>query len=301
MSAGHGRTLDRARAAAPASLTFDRTEESSAPLSRSTYLLCWSDLWPQEPVGDRHLGRGTTLAKRSSYALALERTALAGDECDSRARTVGELAGAVAMSSRHRSCGQPGRPSETCSGLASYTSNPVGIRTSPRPCLRRTDRPRRREDRSTCHPGRDASWAEDTPDWLFHRRVWQWLLRLRSLEYPSACTGTPAGSSAAQSALSLALCAGRDRRGGASRYGECRASYSGDADHGCWSESDCGPCVLTREVIARRSLRVMTSSVQVVGLHVARGGNDVLHGLTFAIERGVVCGLLGPSGGARRR
>ena len=42
----------------------------------------------------------------------------------------------------------------------------------------------------------------------------------------------------------------------------------------------------------------MTSPValEVEDLAVARGGRPVLHGLTFAVERGTVCGLLGPSG-----
>jgi ABC-2 type transport system ATP-binding protein len=37
-------------------------------------------------------------------------------------------------------------------------------------------------------------------------------------------------------------------------------------------------------------------SVEVRDLHVTRGAKEVLHGLTFALEPGVVTGLLGPSG-----
>jgi len=42
----------------------------------------------------------------------------------------------------------------------------------------------------------------------------------------------------------------------------------------------------------------MTSApaIAVQGLHVRRGGTEVLHGLSFAVARGTVTGLLGPSG-----
>jgi ABC-2 type transport system ATP-binding protein len=44
----------------------------------------------------------------------------------------------------------------------------------------------------------------------------------------------------------------------------------------------------------------MTSyAVEAVDLRVRRGGRDVLHGLDFAVERGSVTGLLGPSGGGK--
>jgi ABC-2 type transport system ATP-binding protein len=41
---------------------------------------------------------------------------------------------------------------------------------------------------------------------------------------------------------------------------------------------------------------MMSSAVSVAGLHVERGGRDVLHGLDFEVPRGCVVGLLGPSG-----
>src|SRR3954451_1684968 len=40
----------------------------------------------------------------------------------------------------------------------------------------------------------------------------------------------------------------------------------------------------------------MTNCVQATGLHVVRGGTQVLRGLDFAIGAGVITGLLGPSG-----
>jgi ABC-2 type transport system ATP-binding protein len=40
----------------------------------------------------------------------------------------------------------------------------------------------------------------------------------------------------------------------------------------------------------------VTTGVEVVELRVVRGGTEVLHDLTFAVEPGVVTGLLGPSG-----
>jgi ABC-2 type transport system ATP-binding protein len=39
-----------------------------------------------------------------------------------------------------------------------------------------------------------------------------------------------------------------------------------------------------------------SSAVEVSGLSVVRGGHEVLHGLSFVVPRGSVCGLLGPSG-----
>ena len=44
---------------------------------------------------------------------------------------------------------------------------------------------------------------------------------------------------------------------------------------------------------------MMTSAIQVQDLRVSRGGREVLHGLTFAVARGAVTGLLGPSGGGK--
>ena len=47
---------------------------------------------------------------------------------------------------------------------------------------------------------------------------------------------------------------------------------------------------------------MMTSraeAVRAVDLRVVRRGREVLHGLTFTVHRGVVCGLLGPSGGGK--
>jgi ABC-2 type transport system ATP-binding protein len=44
---------------------------------------------------------------------------------------------------------------------------------------------------------------------------------------------------------------------------------------------------------------MMTSAVEAAGLHVTRGGREVLHGLTFAVPAGTVTGLLGPSGGGK--
>jgi ABC-2 type transport system ATP-binding protein len=44
---------------------------------------------------------------------------------------------------------------------------------------------------------------------------------------------------------------------------------------------------------------MMTSAVEAAGLHVTRGGREVLHGLTFAVPSGTVTGLLGPSGGGK--
>jgi ABC-type multidrug transport system ATPase subunit len=41
---------------------------------------------------------------------------------------------------------------------------------------------------------------------------------------------------------------------------------------------------------------MLSYSVAVEGLRVARGGREVLHGLTFTVPRGSVVGLLGPSG-----
>ncbi len=41
---------------------------------------------------------------------------------------------------------------------------------------------------------------------------------------------------------------------------------------------------------------MMTSAIEVQDLRVSRGGREVLHGLTFTVERGAVTGLLGPSG-----
>ncbi len=43
----------------------------------------------------------------------------------------------------------------------------------------------------------------------------------------------------------------------------------------------------------------MTSSVSVEDLVVTRGRTQVLHGLTFTLEKGRVTGLLGPSGGGK--
>lgn len=43
----------------------------------------------------------------------------------------------------------------------------------------------------------------------------------------------------------------------------------------------------------------MGAAVSVRGLRVTRGGREVLHGVDFTIDRGVVCGLLGPSGGGK--
>jgi ABC-2 type transport system ATP-binding protein len=40
----------------------------------------------------------------------------------------------------------------------------------------------------------------------------------------------------------------------------------------------------------------VTTGVEATGLSVVRGGTEVLHDLTFAVEPGVVTGLLGPSG-----
>lgn len=40
-------------------------------------------------------------------------------------------------------------------------------------------------------------------------------------------------------------------------------------------------------------------AVEVSDLRVERGGREVLHGLTFALEPGVLTGLLGPSGGGK--
>ena len=44
---------------------------------------------------------------------------------------------------------------------------------------------------------------------------------------------------------------------------------------------------------------MMTSAIEVQDLRVSRGGREVLHGLTFAVARGAVTGLLGPSGGGK--
>ena len=44
---------------------------------------------------------------------------------------------------------------------------------------------------------------------------------------------------------------------------------------------------------------MITSAVVVRDLRVSRGGREVLHGLTFAVARGAVTGLLGPSGGGK--
>jgi ABC-2 type transport system ATP-binding protein len=43
----------------------------------------------------------------------------------------------------------------------------------------------------------------------------------------------------------------------------------------------------------------MMNSLEVQELRVIRGGREVLHGLSFAVPRGTVCGLLGPSGGGK--
>lgn len=40
-------------------------------------------------------------------------------------------------------------------------------------------------------------------------------------------------------------------------------------------------------------------ALEVSDLHVTRGRREVLHGLAFTVRRGVVCGLLGPSGGGK--
>jgi ABC-type transporter Mla maintaining outer membrane lipid asymmetry ATPase subunit MlaF len=39
-----------------------------------------------------------------------------------------------------------------------------------------------------------------------------------------------------------------------------------------------------------------TMAVSADNLRVSRGGREVLHGLTFAVDRGSVTGLLGPNG-----
>ena len=44
---------------------------------------------------------------------------------------------------------------------------------------------------------------------------------------------------------------------------------------------------------------MMTSAIEVGALQVARGGRDVLHGLSFDVPTGTVTGLLGPSGGGK--
>jgi ABC-2 type transport system ATP-binding protein len=44
---------------------------------------------------------------------------------------------------------------------------------------------------------------------------------------------------------------------------------------------------------------MMTSAIVAADLRVTRGGREVLHGLDFAVARGQVCGLLGPSGGGK--
>jgi ABC-2 type transport system ATP-binding protein len=41
---------------------------------------------------------------------------------------------------------------------------------------------------------------------------------------------------------------------------------------------------------------MVNSAVEVSGLRVERGGREILHGLSFAVPRGSVVGLLGPSG-----
>jgi ABC-2 type transport system ATP-binding protein len=44
---------------------------------------------------------------------------------------------------------------------------------------------------------------------------------------------------------------------------------------------------------------MLSSAIDVADLYVRRGGRDVLHGLSFAVGRGSVTGLLGPSGGGK--
>lgn len=44
---------------------------------------------------------------------------------------------------------------------------------------------------------------------------------------------------------------------------------------------------------------MMSCAIEAVNLRVRRGGRDVLHGVDFAVERGWVAGLLGPSGGGK--
>ncbi len=44
---------------------------------------------------------------------------------------------------------------------------------------------------------------------------------------------------------------------------------------------------------------MMKNSVVVTGLHVRRGGREVLHGVDFTLAPGEVTGLLGPSGGGK--
>lgn len=44
---------------------------------------------------------------------------------------------------------------------------------------------------------------------------------------------------------------------------------------------------------------MMSYAIEAVDLRVTRGGREVLHGLDFTVARGVVCGLLGPSGGGK--
>jgi ABC-2 type transport system ATP-binding protein len=44
---------------------------------------------------------------------------------------------------------------------------------------------------------------------------------------------------------------------------------------------------------------VVSSTIEISGLRVDRGGSTVLHDLTLGVEEGVVTGLLGPSGGGK--